>query len=204
MNGSGSVLIYIVRHGRTGGNKQRYVGWEDEPLDEVGRAQAVEVAQALDGEPLDAVYASPLSRARDTAAPLAAARGLAVQVREALKEIDYGRYQGMLKADQPLKLRHDHRYEAMPGGESLHDVYLRLARFWEGLRRERHAGCAVVAHFWSNRMLLGVMLGVPFEELFEQVRYKPENGSVYRVACRRDASGLLRAEGGAFLLPAIG
>lgn len=194
MNADAAVSIYIVRHGRTGGNKQRYVGWEDEPLDEVGRVQALAVAGTLAAVPLDAVYASPLSRARDTAAPLAAARGLPLVVREELKEIDYGRYQGMLKVDQPLKLRHEHRYEAMPGGESLHDVWQRLLRFWERLRHEPPAqAAAVVGHFWSNRMLLGGMLGVAFEDLFERVRYKPENASVYRVQCRRGDDGLLHA-----------
>jgi broad specificity phosphatase PhoE len=98
-----------------------------------------------------------------------------------LKEIDYGRYQGMLKTDQPLKLRHEHRFDPMPGGESLFDVYRRIELIWAELQAQigqrRHL--AVIGHFWSNRMLLAVMLGVPFEEVFQRTDYKPENGSVY-------------------------
>ena len=173
--------VYLIRHGRTGGNKQRYVGWEDEPLDDVGREQAAVVAGLLRGARVDALYSSPLSRARDTARPLAVQCGLEVQVRDELKEIDYGRYQGMLKTDQPLKLRHEHRFDPMPGGESLFDVYRRIERIWGDLRAQvgRHRHLAVVGHFWSNRMLLAVMLGVPFEEVFQRTDYKPENGSVY-------------------------
>jgi broad specificity phosphatase PhoE len=173
--------LFLIRHGRTGGNKQRYVGWEDVPLDDEGRRQAAAVAQALAVDVIDAVYASPLSRAVDTARPLAAARGLEVRVRPALKEIDYGRYQGMLKADQPLRLRHEHRVEPMPGGESLADVYRRLEAAWGELRQELAAGrsLAVVGHFWSNRMLAAVMRGVAFEDVFLGRDYKPENGSVF-------------------------
>lgn len=186
--------LYLIRHGRTGGNKQRYVGWEDEPLDEGGRRQAAALAAALASDRIDAVYASPLSRAVDTARPLALGHGLEVQVRPALKEIDYGRYQGLLKTDQPLRLRHEHRFEPMPGGESLADVYRRIETSWRELRDELGRGrhLAVVGHFWSNRMLAAVMLGVPFEEVFQRSDYKPENGSVYVLDWESDAVQGLR------------
>jgi broad specificity phosphatase PhoE len=176
-----SRRLFLIRHGRTGGNKQRYVGWEDVPLDEEGQRQAAAVAEALAGDAIDAVYASPLSRAVATARPLAAARGLDVFVRPALKEIDYGRYQGLLKADQPLRLRHEHLVERMPGGESLEDVYRRIESAWGELRQElaRGRSLAVVGHFWSNRMLAAVIRGVPFEEVFQGKDYKPDNGSVF-------------------------
>lgn len=183
--------LYVVRHGQTGGNKNRYVGWEDEPLDATGVAQARAVVRLLAARPVDAVYCSPLSRAADTARPLAEVRGLEARVRDALKEIDYGRYQGVLKDDRPLRLRHDHRYTAMPGGESLHDVYRRIAHLAGELRGELAAGRQLVAvgHFWSNRMLVGVMLGVRFEELFQRMAYKPANGSVYELRWVTDADG---------------
>jgi broad specificity phosphatase PhoE len=194
-----SRSLFLIRHGRTGGNRQRYVGWEDVPLDQEGVRQAAAVAAAVAADRIDAVYASPLSRAVDTARPLAEARGLEVQVRPALKEIDYGRYQGMLKADQPLRLRHEHRVEPMPGGESLADVYRRIEGAWRELREELAHGrsIAVVGHFWSNRMLAAVMRGVPFEEVFLHKDYKPENGSVYVLDWEgRGSAGLRLAAGG--------
>ena len=177
------ACIFVIRHGQTGGNGNHYVGREDEPLDSTGIAQADALVDRLHGQPITAIYSSPLSRARRTAAPLAAARGLAIVVRDDLQEIDYGRYQGMLKADQPIKLRHDHRFQRMPDGESLHDVYLRLEHFAQQLQDDlrRGAQLAIVGHFWSNRMLVGILMGIPFAALFEQTRYKPGNASVYQL-----------------------
>ena len=179
--------LFVIRHGQTGGNKQRYVGWEDVALDDTGRAQAQAVAAALAGTPIERLYASPLVRARDTAAPLAAASGLAIEIRDELKEVDYGSYQGVLKAEQPLRLRHAHLVAPMPGGESLYDVYRRVSRLAEELARtlESGASLAVVGHFWSSRMLVAVMLGIPFASVFEQSHYKPANGSVYEIAFAR-------------------
>lgn len=178
--------LLLIRHGQTGGNKQRYVGWEDVPLDVVGVDQARTVAELLATEPMDALYSSPLLRALDTARPLAAARELPILVRDELKEIDYGRYQGLLKADQPFKLRREHLVAPMPGGESLLDVFTRVSRFGEEALVDLAAGrsLVVVGHFWSNRMLVGALRGIPLEELFTRSKYKPGNGSVYELVCR--------------------
>jgi broad specificity phosphatase PhoE len=194
VNGAGT--LYLVRHGRTGGNGNRYVGWQDEPLDEVGREQARAVAERLADARIDAVYASPLSRALDTARPLADRHGLELRVREELKEINYGAYQGVLKGDRKLRVRRHHLYDAMPGGESLHDVFRRIERLHGDLEPELRAGrgIAAVGHFWSLRMLVGVLGGVRFEELFARsVEFKPENGSVWRVQLVAADGGPLRA-----------
>ncbi|HQN45356.1 MAG TPA: histidine phosphatase family protein [Anaerolineaceae bacterium] len=63
-------------------------------LNALGRQQAADLARALAALPLSAVYASPLERAVETAAPLAAARQLTVQVEPGLNEVDYGSWQG--------------------------------------------------------------------------------------------------------------
>jgi broad specificity phosphatase PhoE len=177
-----TARLYLVRHGRTGGNGNRYVGWEDEPLDEVGRAQAQAVADRLAGERIDLVFASSLSRAIDTARPLAERQRAGLRVRDELKEIDYGAYQGLPKGDHKLRLRKFHRYDAMPSGESLHDVFLRVESVEDEIAAELRAGCnvAVVGHFWSLRMLVGVLSGRSFDDLFARsIEFKPENGSVW-------------------------
>jgi broad specificity phosphatase PhoE len=170
--------LYLVRHGRTAGNTVRYVGWGDEPLDEVGREQARALAAELAGASIDVVYASPLSRALDTARPLAEAHGAPLHVRDELKEIDYGEYQDILKADRKLKLKRNHRTERMPGGESLRDVFDRVAVVRAEIEAERAAGrnVAVVAHFWSLRMLAGQVDGLGFDEVLAREDYSPENG----------------------------
>jgi broad specificity phosphatase PhoE len=170
--------LYLVRHGRTAGNNVRYVGWGDEPLDEVGREQARALAEQLAGEPIDVVYSSPLSRALDTARPLAERHGAQLHVRDELKEIDYGDYQDILKAERKLKLKRNHRVERMPGGESLRDVFERVATVRAEIEAERDHGrnVAVVAHFWSLRMLAGQVDGLSFDEVLARDDYSPENG----------------------------
>jgi broad specificity phosphatase PhoE len=172
--------LYLVRHGRTAGNRVRYVGWGDEPLDEVGYEQARALAGQLADDPIDVVYASPLSRALDTARPLAEAHGAPLHVREELNEINYGAYQDILKADRKLKVRRNHRTQRMPGGESLRDVYDRVAVVHADVEAERHAGrnVAVVAHFWSLRMLAGQVDGLAFDEVLARDDYSPRNGVV--------------------------
>lgn len=43
---------------------------------------------------------------------------------------------------------------------------------------------AAFGHFWSNRILVGVLLGIPFEEILTSRQYKPANGSVYEIVFR--------------------
>jgi broad specificity phosphatase PhoE len=172
--------LYLVRHGRTAGNRVRYVGWGDEPLDEVGHEQARALAAQLADEPIDVVYSSPLTRALDTARPLAEAHGAPLRVREQLNEINYGAYQDILKADRRVKVRRNHRTQRMPGGESLRDVYDRVAVVRAEVEAALHAGrnVAVVAHFWSLRMLAGQIDGLTFDEVLARNDYSPRNGVV--------------------------
>jgi broad specificity phosphatase PhoE len=170
--------LYLVRHGRTAGNNVRYVGWGDEPLDDVGREQARVLAAELATERIDLVYSSPLSRALDTARPIAETHDAPLRIREELKEIGYGDYQDILKAERKLKLKRNHRVERMPGGESLRDVFDRVAIVRGEIDAERRAGrnVAVVAHFWSLRMLAGQVDGLSFDEVLARDDYSPENG----------------------------
>jgi len=75
-----ATRIIAIRHGQTAWNAEmRMQGQLDTALDARGRWQARQLAQALAHEPIGAIVASDLSRAMQTAAPLAAARGLRVQ-----------------------------------------------------------------------------------------------------------------------------
>jgi probable phosphoglycerate mutase len=186
--------LYAVRHGRTAGNGVRYVGQGDEPLDDVGREQARALADQLAGEPIAVVYASPLSRALDTARPFAERCDAPLRVRDGLMEIDYGDYQDVLKAERSLKLKRNHRVERMPGGESLRDVFDRVAHVLAEIRPELRAGrgVAVVAHYWSLRMLVGQLGGMTFDEVLDRGEYAPENASVWRLDLADDGDDMLR------------
>jgi broad specificity phosphatase PhoE len=186
--------LFLIRHGQTGGNRHRYVGWDDEPLDDEGRRQALEVSSWLQSEAIDAVFVSPLVRARSTAEPIvsgqrAAGRICPLAIRRELMEIHYGDFQGVLKADRPLRLRQEHLRNRMPAGESLLDVEARVRVIARELASLLAKGgtVAVVGHFWSNRILAGVLREQALPELLNRSHYKPANGSIWRM--RFEATG---------------
>jgi probable phosphoglycerate mutase len=89
--------ILLIRHGETDWNAARRLqGHLDIPLNEEGMRQAAALGAALSDEPLDAVYASDLSRAVLTATPLAEARGMRVETDPSLRERCYGVFEGLL------------------------------------------------------------------------------------------------------------
>jgi probable phosphoglycerate mutase len=92
--------IFALRHGQTAWNaEQRLQGHADVPLDETGRLQAEQVAQALAGEPLAAIYSSDLGRALATAQAVARTTGAAITVDPRLRERGFGRFEGHVYAD---------------------------------------------------------------------------------------------------------
>ena len=96
------TTLLLVRHGETDWNAEgRLQGHTDRPLNDYGRRQAQALADRLAGEDIDAVYASDLSRARETAEILAAKHGLTVVVDPDLREKNWGNWEG-LTSDERL------------------------------------------------------------------------------------------------------
>ena len=161
--------LILVRHGQTEWNRvERFRGRIDLDLNEVGRAQALALAERLSAEPLSAIYTSPLRRAVQTAEPAAQKLGLSVQVLGGLMDIDYGQWGGRSPAEVATlypKLyrlwRSQPHLVEIPGGESLAVV---RARAFPALKEvaARHAGQTIllVAHQVVNKVLLCAMLGL--------------------------------------------
>jgi broad specificity phosphatase PhoE len=163
------MLLYLVRHGETGHNRDGLaLGRDDVPLTLAGRRQATAVAEALGSLPIDIVLSSPLSRAADTASTIASRRGITVQVRGDLTEMDVGeteglpfsavreRYPGLLEqwaGPRAAQVR-------MPGGESLADVDVRAGHFLEDLRQIDGGHVVAVTHNFVIRVLLCRLLGI--------------------------------------------
>lgn len=88
--------LYLIRHGETDSNKSyRFQGQTDIELNAKGKAQAQLLAEHFKDIKLDKIYCSSLLRARQTAAPLAAVHGLEVQPVEDIKEIAFGKWEGL-------------------------------------------------------------------------------------------------------------
>ena len=146
-----STLVVLVRHGQTGTTGQVLPGRAPGlHLADAGRAQADKAAARLAELPrIDAVYASPLERARETAAPIGAARGLKVKIERGLLECDFGDWTGKeLKALMKLpEWSTVQRYPSgfrFPDGESFTEMQLRIVGALEKLR-DAHPGGVVVA-----------------------------------------------------------
>lgn len=168
-----SCWIYLVRHGATAHNllnpprmQGRHI---DEPLAVLGRRQAEAAAHALAGEPLAAVYTSPLQRAAQTAEAIAASHGLKPQAVEDLAEADVGRWEDRswdeIEANDTAAyraFREDPVAHGYPEGENLAEVTSRVAQAIDKIA-DQHRGqrIAVVAHSVVNRLYLGELLSVP-------------------------------------------
>jgi len=87
----------------------------DPGLGALGRRQAARLAARLRGEPLDALYSSPLRRATATAAPLASVLGLEIEVVDGLAEWD--RDADAYVPVEELRRSGDERWQAMVGGD---------------------------------------------------------------------------------------
>jgi probable phosphoglycerate mutase len=141
----------MVRHGETAWNAEgRVQGQTDVPLSAVGESQARAVRAALAGERFAALYASDLSRVRQTAAPVAALLGLPVRLEQRLRERHYGKFETLTYAEARAHLPQDYaRFRARDpdydfgSGESLRRFYERAVACVAGIA-ERHAGEAVL------------------------------------------------------------
>jgi probable phosphoglycerate mutase len=126
--------IVLIRHGETAWNAERRLqGHIDIPLNPEGQRQAESLAAALAGERLDAIVASDLQRALQTAEAVAAARGLPVQVDPALRERCFGGFEGLLYAE--IEQRFPAEFAAwqardvdaaMPRGERIAETFRRF------------------------------------------------------------------------------
>ena len=148
--------LIAVRHGETAWNVDtRVQGQLDIGLNEVGRLQSARLAQALVDERLDALYASDLGRARDTALAVAAVTGLPLQLDAALRERAFGRFEGMTYAeieqcfpDESRRWRQrDPDFAPEGGGEALAAFQARaVAAVAVIARRHRGRHIAVITH----------------------------------------------------------
>ncbi|MGD8626320.1 MAG: histidine phosphatase family protein [Anaerolineae bacterium] len=174
----GSTRLILVRHGQTawnvGAGPERFRGRADLPLDSVGQAQAAALAARLAGEPIAAIYASPLQRTRQTVAPLAARLGLEVEPHDGLLDIDYGRFQGLDHDEAAAAYPEQYRQwrtapgkVRFPGGEGLTDLQARLRSLLAALAGAHPDQTVVLAgHQIVNKTLACTLLGLDLDQIW--------------------------------------
>jgi len=185
----GEAQLILIRHGETEWNSEgRIQGYHaDSPLTENGQAQARQLAARLASERIQALHCSDAGRARQTVAPIAAAVDLEVIYDAALRERNYGVFEGRTYKeielefpDAYLKFRSRDADYAPPGGESgtqFRDrIVAALERVAAGASGRR---AAVVTH--------GGVLGIAYRHvtgmrLDSKRNYALHNASINRIA----------------------
>jgi broad specificity phosphatase PhoE len=147
------TTLLLVRHGETDWNAEgRLQGHTDRPLTAYGREQAKKLADRLDGDTIAAVYASDLSRARETAEIVGERLGLTVVIDPDLREKNWGSWEGLTGSERD-------RVEFV--GETTEAHADRILR---AVRRiaERHPGerVLVVTHGGSVRRIQAAVYGM--------------------------------------------
>jgi probable phosphoglycerate mutase len=172
------TTVMLVRHGETDWNRDgRIQGQSDPPLNDLGREQARELATSLTGQHVDAIYASDLRRARETAEILAAELGLPVVVDADLRELHFGDWEGStieeLTAEFPDAVERWRSGDEIPwaGGETREQMAERVRRAVRRLAATHDGGqILLVAHGGPVRVLLMDAAGMTFPEQRREFR----------------------------------
>ncbi|MGI9860303.1 alpha-ribazole phosphatase [Moorella naiadis] len=184
------IRVYLVRHGETEWNHtMRYQGHSDIALSANGRRQAELLRERFRGIKLDAVYSSDLYRAKETAMAIAAPHGLLVQEVPALREINFGAWEGLTY--QEIITSYPQEWETwrrnpgttiVPEGESFQQVKERALAAFEKIVAGEEKGRTLlfVAHGGSLRSLICALLGLDLTAVW---RFRLDNTGVSVVDC---------------------
>jgi probable phosphoglycerate mutase len=165
------MLLYLVRHGQSLFNAERRIqGQFDVHLSPFGLRQSAALAAAFRSLPIEAIYASPLTRAMQTAEPIADALHLPITTDDRLKEINAGVFQGVLwseieehSPDLAVRWREQDPDFEIPGGESRRALAERGRAAFDAIHATGHRQAIIVAHGGVLAGALKSLLGIPME-----------------------------------------
>jgi len=202
------LVLYLVRHGQTACSREsRFCGsGSDVPLLPEGVEMAKALASCYAATPWEAIYSSPMLRARQTAEPLAHRCGLAVRIEAGLGEIAYGAWEGLMedevRSGTPEAFRawlEDPGRNAPPGGETGFEIAARALPVVDAIRaRHIDGNVLAVSHKATIRVLVCALLGLDVGLYRARIGQSVAGVSVFEF---RDGGPLLRALGDTSHLP---
>ncbi|MEG1870026.1 MAG: histidine phosphatase family protein [Oscillospiraceae bacterium] len=168
------TTVYIIRHGTTYGNAEGlFQGWIDTPLNEMGHKQAEFLGERFKDIQLDAVYASPLIRTRQTAEGLCKYKDLPIIECAGLIEINGGDLEGV--AFEYIREHYKKEMEHMvnspskfapPNGETMRQVYDRISKAIDDIAYKNDGGTvAVVSHGCAIQNYIHYTTKLPYDEM---------------------------------------
>jgi broad specificity phosphatase PhoE len=165
-----TTRILLVRHGDTEASRgDRFTGAQDIPISKDGRIHASELATRLARYPIDAIFASSMQRAIETAEFIARVHGLEVTPVPDLREMDHGTWDGKTRdeilqqfgAAPVAEYDRDPYHFTPPGGESGESVLKRAVPALQQLVRQHpNQTILAVAHKTTNRLLICKFIGL--------------------------------------------
>jgi probable phosphoglycerate mutase len=196
-----TATILLIRHAAHGHLGDVLSGRQEGiPLAPEGVRQAAALARRLSAAPPDAVQASPVQRAQETAQAIAAECGREVETVAALDEIDFGEWTGRrfaeLDGDPAWSRWNTARAEAeAPGGESMAAAQERAMAHLRGAA-ERHAGgtVAMVTHCDIIRAIVAAVLGLSLDRI---LRFDVSPATISRIAAGEWGERLMTLNEGA-------
>ena len=191
-----TTTLLLIRHGFNDAVGVRLAGREAVPLNEAGFEQARRLVTRLSRVRIDAIYASPLLRTRQTAAPLAAERGLDVREMPGALEFQMGTWDGR-RFDDLQRDEGWQRFNAQrsltrgPGGELMLEVQARfVGALLEAAAQHPGGTIAVFSHADLIRAAIMYFAGMPID-FFHRLDVAP--ASICAIALRPDGPALIKA-----------
>lgn len=168
------MKLYIIRHGQTKWNTQRRLqGWQNSELTPKGILDAKNLSNRLEDIHFDFIYSSSQKRAIDTAAIIRNKRNIDIIQMEGLKEIGFGKWEGMEMHDLQDRygkefdtyLNSPQLYQPIEGGESYQDIYKRVEDSLERILNNKGENVLIVSHGVTIKILTSIIKNIPLEEI---------------------------------------
>lgn len=184
-----SLRLYLLRHGETTFSQSGgFCGALDVALTKSGQAMAQAFADAYQDLPWQAIYCSPMNRTQATAEPIAKAVGLVPQLRDGLKEINYGQWEGKTRAEVEASVPEEYaRWVVEPawnpptGGETSVQIAGRaMAVISEIEENYADGNVLVISHKATLRIILSSLLGIDLGRYRDRLDYPAASFSVVR------------------------
>lgn len=171
------MRLYVARHGQTQWNAENKIcGTTDLPLNELGWAQAAELAEKCGAYQIDLIVSSTMLRARQTAGVVAEKYNLPVITDPRLVEQNYGIYEGMDRQTPGFLANKRHFAYRYPQGESMLDVGHRIYSLLEDVKREHgDKNVLIVCHGGVMRLIRSYFEDMTNDEYYH---YSEPNASV--------------------------
>ncbi len=186
-----SLIIYFLRHGETTASQTGgYCGTLDPDLTPEGHQMAEEFADAYKSLPWTAVFSSPLRRAIATARPLCEAAGIRMQLKEGLKEIAFGQWEGKTPLevnrefhDDYIRWLNDPGWNAPTGGQKGIDVARQSLLVLEEIEKTYATGnVLIVSHKAATQIMLCSLLGIDVGRFRDRIGMPVASISIVEIA----------------------